>query len=135
MGIQLEWRYSLLTAALLAAIYGMSSVPDLGTTQSDPLLLLAQNVAHAPVFAVLTFCWLRALSGGLEISGQASAVAGVASGVSAVLDEWHQSSVPGRHASGVDLLLDVAGIAAMLAIVRLMRLRTDAARRSQPGTS
>ena len=91
MGIHLEWRYSLLTAALLAAIYGMSSVPDLGTTESDPLVLLAQNVAHAPVFAVLTFCWLRALSGGLEISGQASAVAGVASGVCAVLDEWHQS--------------------------------------------
>jgi VanZ family protein len=135
MGIHLEWRYSLLTAALLAAIYWMSSVPDLGTTESDPLVLLAQNVAHAPVFAVLTFCWLKALSGGLEISGQAATLAGVASGVCAVLDEWHQSSVPGRHASVGDLLLDVAGIAAMLVVVRLTRLRTDATRRSQPRTS
>ena len=135
MGIHLEWRYSLLTAALLAAIYWMSSVPDLGTTESDALMLLAQNVAHAPVFAVLTFCWLKALSGGLEISGQASAFAGVASGMCAVLDEWHQASVPGRHASVGDLLLDIAGIAAMLVIVRLTRLRTDATRRSQPRTS
>jgi len=135
MGIHLEWRYSLLTAALLAAISWMSSVPDLGTTESDALMLLAQNVAHAPVFAVLTFCWVKALSGGLEISGQASALAGVASGMCAVLDEWHQSSVPGRHASVGDLLLDIAGIAAMLAIVRLTRLRMDATRRSQPRTS
>jgi VanZ family protein len=126
MGIHLDWRYSLLTAALLAAIYWMSAVPDLSSTESDPLVLLAQNLAHAPVFAVLTFCCLKALSGGLEISGPASGFAGLASGGFAVLDEWHQSWVPGRHASVGDLLLDVAGIGAMLVIVRLTRLRRGA---------
>jgi VanZ family protein len=135
MGLHLEWRYGLLTAALLAAIYGMSSVPDLGTSESDPLVLLAQNLAHAPVFAVLGFCWLKALSGGPEISGLPYGLAAAATGVCAVLDEWHQSFVPGRHASVGDLLLDVAGIGAMVMIVRLTRLRADAARRSLPRTS
>jgi VanZ family protein len=135
MGLHLDWRYSFLTAALLAAIYGMSSVPDLSTTESDPLVLLAQNLAHAPVFAALMFCWLRALSGGLEISVPAYGFAAVATAVCAVLDEWHQSFVQGRHASVGDLLLDAAGIGAMLVIVRLTRLRADAARRARPRTS
>jgi hypothetical protein len=135
MGIHLDWRYSLITAALLAGIYLMSSVPDLSTTESDPLVLLAQNLAHAPVFAALMFCWLRALSGGLTISVPAYGCAALATAVCAVLDEWHQSSVPGRHASAGDLMLDAAGIGAMLAIVRLTRLRADATRRPRPRTS
>jgi len=135
MGIHFEWRYGLLAVALLAAISWSSSIPDLSTTESDPLLLLAQNLAHAPVFAALAFCWLRALSGALEIPGSAYGAAALATSVCAVLDEWHQSFVPGRHASVGDLLLDVAGIGAMLVIVRVTRLRADAARRSQPRMS
>ena len=134
MGIHLDWRYGLLTAALLSAIYWMSSVPDLGT-ESDALVLLASNLSHAPLFAVLTFCWLKTLSGALEISGPVYGFASLASGAFAVLDEWHQSSVPGRHASVGDLLLDIAGIGAMLVIVRLTRLRAGDARRSEPRTS
>jgi VanZ family protein len=135
MGIHFEWRYGLLTAALLAAIYVTSSIPDLSTTQSDPLLLLAQNLAHTPVFAALAFCWLRTLSNRLEFSGAAYAGAALAAGACAVMDEWHQASVPGRHASVGDLCLDAAGIGAMLVIVHLTRLRADAARRSQPTAS
>jgi len=134
MGIHLDWRYGLLTAALLSAIYWISSVPDLGT-ESDALVLLASNLSHAPLFAVLTFCWLKTLSGALEISGPVYGFASLASGAFAVLDEWHQSSVPGRHASVGDLLLDIAGIGAMLVIVRVTRLRAGEARGSQPSTS
>jgi VanZ family protein len=134
VGIHFDWRYGALTAALLAAIYVSSSIPDLSTTQSDPLMLLAQNLAHTPVFAALAFCWLKALSGPLEISGAAYGAAGLTAGVCAVMDEWHQASVPGRHASVGDLCLDAAGIGAMLVIVRLTRLRADAARAAQPST-
>src|SRR5262245_36965908 len=134
-GLHLDWRYSLLTVALLAGIYVSSSIPDLSTTQSDPLFLLAQNLAHIPVFAALAFCWVRALSNGLEISGAAYAGAALAASVYAVMDEWHQVSVPGRHASVGDLCLDAAGIGAMLVIVRLTQRRADAARRSRPTPS
>jgi VanZ family protein len=132
MGIHFDWRYGLLTAALLAAIYVTSSIPDLSTTQSDPLMLLAQNLAHVPVFAVLALCWLRALSNRPEISGAAYAGAALAAVACGVMDEWHQASVPGRHASVGDLCLDAAGIGTTLLIVRLTRLRAEAARRSQP---
>jgi VanZ family protein len=135
MDIHLDWRYGVVTAALLAAIYVTSSIPDLSATQSDPLMLLAQNLAHTPIFAALAFCWLRAVSGPLEISGPSYAAAALAAGVCAVMDEWHQASVPGRHASVGDLCLDAAGIGVMLAIVRLTRLRSDAARGSQPEPS
>jgi VanZ family protein len=135
MSIHFEWRYGLVTAAWLAAIYVSSSIPDLSTTQSDPLMLLAQNLAHTPVFAVLAFCWLRTLSNWPEISGAAYAGAALAAGVCAVMDEWHQASVPGRHASIGDLCLDTAGIFVMLVTVRLTRLRADATRRSEPTPS
>lgn len=133
-GIHFDWRYGLLTAVLLAAIYVSSSIPDLTTTQSDPLMLLAQNLAHVPVFAALAFCWLRALSNRQEISGAAYAGAALAAVACGAMDEWHQGWVPGRHASVGDLCLDAAGIGTMLLIVHLTRLRADA-RRSQPTLS
>jgi len=135
MGLHFDWRYGLLTAALLAGIYMMSSIPDLSTTQSPPLVLLAQNLAHIPVFAALAFCWLRALSNRLEIPAAAYGAAALAAAVYAVTDEWHQASVPGRNSSVGDLCLDAVGIAATLVVVRLMQLRADAARRSRPATS
>ena len=135
MGIHFDWRYGVVTVALLAAIYVSSSIPDLSAAQSDPLMLLAQNLAHTPVFAALAFCWLRALSRPLEISAPAYAGAALAAGACAVMDEWHQASVPGRYASVGDLCLDAAGIGAMLVIVRLTRLRAGAVRASQPSTS
>jgi len=135
VGIHFDWRYGVVTGALLAAIYVSSSIPDLSAAQSDPLMLLAQNLAHTPVFAALAFCWLRALSGPQEISGAAYGAAALTAGACAVMDEWHQASVPGRYASVGDLCLDAAGIGAMLVIVRLTRLRAGAVRASQPSTS
>ena len=135
MGIHIDARYGLLTVALLAAIYWMSSISDLGTTESDPLVLFASNLSHAPLFAVLTFCWLKTLSGALEVSGPVYGFAALASAACAVLDEWHQSWVLGGHTSVADLFLDVAGIGAMLVIVRIARHREGDVRRSQPRTS
>jgi len=135
MGLHFDWRYGLLTAALLVGIYVMSSIPDLSTTESPPLVQLAQNLAHIPVFAALAFCWLRALSNRLEIPAAAYGAAALAAGVYGVMDEWHQASVPGRNSSVGDLCLDAAGVAAMLVIVRLTRLRADTARRTRPTLS
>jgi VanZ family protein len=46
-----------------------------------------------------------------------------------LLDEWHQSWVPGRNALAWDVVLDAAGAATFLLIaevVRRRRLRTSA---------
>ena len=118
-------RYSLLTLAMVGAMYWSSSVPDVSTTGQDPAVLLVFNVSHAPLFAGLAYCWLKAVSNGDLPSRADYWVTFLGAGTCAVFDEWHQSFVPGRHASVSDLLLDFAGIGGVLLFVHL---RTATAR-------
>jgi VanZ family protein len=117
--IQVEPRYAMVTAAYLALIFWLSSLPDLSVRESHPLLMALSNLAHAPLFAGLAFCVSKTLSGspagwrtryGLTLAFAAAC---------AVLDEWHQSFVPGRYVSAGDLLLDLAGITGVLVVLRL----------------
>lgn len=118
MGFRLEPRYGLLTLTWLAAIYWLSSRVELGTGHSHPLVALASNLLHVPLFAGLTFCLLKTFSAGQEISWRLCGVVFLAAAAYAGLDEWHQSFVPGRFGSVGDFLLDVMGIAATILILR-----------------
>ncbi len=121
-----EPRYTLLTLALLAAIYWMSSLPDVSGTEPDPLIQLVSNLAHAPLFAGLAFCLLKTLSAGQagqEVSWRVYWAVFLGAGTFAALDEWHQSFVAGRYPSVTDFLLDLTGIVGMLLILRLRALR------------
>jgi VanZ family protein len=118
-GIELDARYSLLTLASLAAVYWLSSRPDFSTTESSRLWKLVSNLSHAPLFAGLTFCVLRALSFDQKMSWREAVVVLFGLGTAAALDEWHQVFVPGRKASVDDFLLDIIGIAGMLLIFRI----------------
>ena len=118
MRIDLDPRYSLLTAAYLAAIQWLSSLPDLGTDGDGPLVRLVMNLGHAPLFAGLAFCVVKSLRTAGE-SWARYALALAVSTACAALDEWHQSFVPGRHSSIGDLLLDLAGIGVMLLFLGL----------------
>jgi VanZ family protein len=93
-------------------IFALSSVPDLGTGLGGWDLVL-RKAAHAAEFAVLGFLLLRAI--GRELPALALGIAYAAS------DEVHQSYVPGRLGSVWDFLLDSAGVA--LGILLLRRLR------------
>ena len=87
------------------------------------------NLGHALLYAVLALCWLTAWPrlGNLPHLGGRTWVAlapasclaltmlSVAYGL---LDEWHQASVPGRDASPGDLLTDMAGAGATVAVAR-----------------
>ena len=115
---QIELRYSLLMLAAVAVIYMLSSMPDLSAGR-DPLLQLAWNLAHIPAFGTLAFLMLKAISGTERVSWDRCGIALVGSAAYAVADEWHQSFVSGRYASVGDFLLDLAGIAGTLLIVRL----------------
>ena len=121
-----EPRCTLLTLALLASIYWMSSLPDVSGTEPDPLIQLVSNLAHAPLFAGLAFCLLKTLSGGRQARRSPGGVyraVFLGAGTYAALDEWHQSFVPGRYPSVADFLLDLTGIIGMLLILRLRALR------------
>lgn len=118
MGIRLDPWYGLLTLVWTAAIYLLSSRVELGTGDSHPVVALASNLFHVPLFAGLAFCLLKTFSGGQEIPFRLCWVVFVVAAGYAVLDEWHQSFVPGRFASVGDVLLDVTGIMATMLIVR-----------------
>jgi VanZ family protein len=121
--VRIDPRYALLTAAYLAVIYWMSSLPDLSGPRQDPLTLFLMNLGHLPLFAFLALCVLKTLKAVGSSWWPRYALAFAASAASGALDEWHQSFVPGRSSSVGDFLVDVLGIGAMLLLVRLAALR------------
>lgn len=81
------------------------------------------NGAHAPLFGLLA-CWIALLvprERGWPALGTGARV-GVCLAIAAlgVADELHQSTVPGRDMSVLDVLTDVAGAATSLEIVAFL---------------
>lgn len=86
---------------------------------------MVSNLAHAPLFGLLglwiaTLVLRRELKGGRQWPvverGSVGVVLGLV-GTWGVIDEWHQSRVPGRDASGLDVVTDVVGAAMVLWVV------------------
>lgn len=80
-----------------------------------------QNLLHIPVFAVLSWLWLQSFSSHRLQPRRAAAAAVLITGAYGILDEWHQSFVPGRYGSFTDISLDVVG--AFLGVWVGLRLR------------
>jgi VanZ family protein len=95
-------RLWLPAVAWAGLIFALSSVPDLGTGLGGWDTLL-RKLAHAGEYAVLGALLLRA-------SGR-SGVALTLGVLYAVSDEVHQSFVPGRLGSPVDVAIDAVGVA------------------------
>ena len=93
-------------------IFTLSAIPDLGTGLGGWDLAL-RKLAHAAEFAVLGLLLVRALA-----HAWAAFWLGVAY---AVTDEIHQSFVPGRVGSPLDVAIDAAGVAA--GVVLALRFR------------
>jgi VanZ family protein len=107
-------RLWLPVVAWAALIFAFSSVPDLGTGLGGWDLLL-RKIAHAAEFAILGALLLRAVG--------RPVVAFSLGALYAISDEVHQSFVPGRVGSPVDVAIDVAGVAAGVALWQLARAR------------
>ena len=82
-------------------IFGLSSIPDLGTGLGGWDLAL-RKIAHAAEYAVLGALLFRAL--GRELTAVAIGIA------YAVTDEVHQAFVPGRQGAVLDVLVDAVGV-------------------------
>lgn len=120
--IALDFRYGVFTLAYLAMISWFSSHPEPKTSGNDPLVQLAINLYHVPLYAGLGFFILQAISRGQALAAHLwtrAAFTLVTAGVVAILDEWNQVHVPGRDASLSDLLLDLAGVACVLLVCAL----------------
>jgi VanZ family protein len=126
-----DLRYSLLAVMYLAGIYWLSSIPDL-STHERPLVDLAQNIGHAPLYAGLAFLVLKSGSGIPAGSWPWKAAVFLAGAACAALDEWHQSFVRGRLSSLGDFFVDLIGIGGMLAFLHWRAVRSTSG--LPPGT-
>lgn len=107
----------LLPLAMMAALYALSSVPGTPPIDSNTYLIFywvspsLQNLLHVPTYALLGWSWHWAL-GAWDYSHRGSVMTAFAITLAyGILDEWHQSFVPGRLASLTDLALNAIGAA------------------------
>ncbi|HEX2292317.1 MAG TPA: VanZ family protein [Gaiellaceae bacterium] len=89
--------------AWAAVIFAFSSIPSLGTGLGTWDLVL-RKIAHAAEFAILAILLVRAFGDPWR--------AGVVAVLYAVVDEIHQSFVPGRQGAVADVLIDSVGVLA-----------------------
>ena len=90
----------------------MSSIPDKTLWSSGSLSeQIISNLAHIPVYALLTFLWLKSFAKA-ESKNSIIAFSLILAGMVffAISDEIHQSFVPGRTASFMDIGLYLIGI-------------------------
>jgi len=117
-----SWIYAGASLDYTAAIFWASSLQRIPVPDGPAgAFSLATNLFHVPLYATLAFLIARTLSaGGREaLSIRSTAAVLMLASVSAALDEWHQSFVPGRTAAMSDFLLDVAGVGGMLLLLSL----------------
>ena len=99
-------------AAVAAAIYLLSSFSRIAGSEQ-----VWDKLAHVVVFAILAALLLRATHGGRRLLRPgAVALAGGLALAWGILDEVHQSFVPGRFASALDVAADAVGIALAIAV-------------------
>jgi len=98
-------------AVLMAAIFGFSSIPSRDMPGFGMLDYLVKKGGHALGYALLALAYLRGLG------GKRYRLAWLMALLFSATDEFHQSFVPGRHPSLVDVLVfdnlgALAGLAA-----------------------
>ena len=97
--------------ALMGLIFFLSAQEELAT-DLGVIDLVLRKLAHMTEFGLLWLLWHRAFGW-----RWAWAAAAIAVGY-AVSDEWHQASVNGRHGTPVDVLIDTAGVAVAMVLLR-----------------
>ena len=96
-------------AAWLAVIYFMSSRPSFPLPGIDWMDELIRIAAHFGEYAVLGFLLSRAIAPNGERSMRQTLLVVALGALYALGDEWHQSFVPNRDASWLDLAVDTLG--------------------------
>ena len=118
--------WGLLAATYLMGITWLSSIPR-DPSPGGAVVEYGLNLAHIPLFAGLTWLLIQTVGVGSRrgIPGWVYSVAALGLALFALADEWHQSFVPGRSASLIDVVLDMMGAGAVLLFYRLSALASE----------
>ena len=114
----------------MAGIFCLSSIPDQGSANDtlNPLAWISpnvQNFLHLPLYGGLASLWFWALRHWVSEFGYKYVLALILTIGYGLLDEWHQTFVPGRFGSLTDIGFDLLGAAIGLLIYRSWPCRKD----------
>jgi VanZ family protein len=118
----MNYKYTSLALLWMSLIIYTSSIPAHSFPGSGSLSeQIISNLGHIPEFALLTFLWLKAFirkenKGKSHMAGTLILIGLI---IFAISDEIHQSFIPGRSASLMDIGLDVLGIFSGLGVLRI----------------
>lgn len=115
---------------LMATVWWLSSLPHLGG-DGGAWSSFWHNGAHVVAYGSLGAAWLLAVRGG-GWARRHVLTAVLLSSAYGIVDELHQSHVPGRVCSPSDVCTDTAGAFFGAMAVLAIALRSDRARRSLP---
>ncbi|MCW3040153.1 MAG: VanZ family protein [Solirubrobacterales bacterium] len=110
---------------LMAVIFALSAQPDLNSGLGT-IDLVGRKLVHATEYGLLFLLWLQALDRvpavryrrlGPQLFAALIAIAYAAT------DEVHQTFVHRRHGTPVDVLIDAAGVAIAVTVVRQVQHR------------
>jgi len=103
------WGPSLLLMAIIFILSSQSDIP----APPDPLLdRIFKKSAHAIGYGMLAISYARALAG--SSVRRVVSLALCLTILYAISDEWHQTFVPNRFGSPVDVLIDTVGASVAL---------------------
>jgi len=117
-------RYCVIGPLLyMAGIFFLSSISDQGAANDtlNPLAWITpnvQNFLHLPVYGGLASLWFWALRHWVSESGYKYLLALILTIGYGLLDEWHQTFVPGRYGSFTDAGYNVIGAVVGLWVYR-----------------
>ena len=97
----------------MGTIFAFSAQP--GTEDLSTAEVVVRKLGHLIGYALLAAAWAWALAPSLR--RRALPVAALISFLYAISDEYHQSFVEGRHATPVDVGIDVLGIAVATGLI------------------
>ena len=115
-------RYWLPPGIWMGLIFILSAQPTLPQHPEALLDLVLKKAGHMMGYGILAFLLWRAFSRGRgTLSRSALATAFVVSVLYAASDEYHQSFVPGRNGTPVDVGFDAVGALVALLVVGSLR--------------
>ena len=99
---------------LMGLIFISSSIPmDKNANVPEFIISLdptLQNLLHIPVFGLLAFLWLKSFTKHSILTPTKVIITLIITILFGCLDEFHQTFVPGRYGSLIDILLNFVGI-------------------------